>query len=84
MNKQPTHEHQVLQTELTEMSQLGQTNIPIETKTSIKVMINYLMDSTIESTDIAFLTLAVPAESSPLFTNTLMICPLTSPPQSEG
>jgi hypothetical protein len=75
MNKQPTYKHQVLQAELTKMSQLDRTNIPTKTKTSIKVMINYLMDSTIESADIIFLTLAAPAESFPLFTNTSMICP---------
>jgi hypothetical protein len=66
------------------MSQLGQTNILTETKISIKVMINYLIDSTIETADIVFLTLAILAESFPLFTNTSMICPPTSPPQSEG
>ena len=40
------------------MGQLGLNNIPIETKTSIKIIINCLMDSTIESANILFLTLA--------------------------
>jgi hypothetical protein len=46
MIKYPTYEHQVLQVELTEMGQLGLNNIPIKTKTSIKVIIHRLMDST--------------------------------------
>jgi hypothetical protein len=37
MIKYPTYEHQVLQVKLTEIGQLGLNNIPIETKTSIKL-----------------------------------------------
>ena len=80
MNKHLTHEHQVLQAEFTKMSQLGLTNVPTETKISIKIMINCLIDSIIEGADRVFLILATPAAFSLLFPNTSMICLLTRLP----